>query len=321
MAISVALRHDNNQSVTDSTASELRFRPVEFRDIPLLTEFFNRYPSRSCDFSVGGVIMWADYFNYRIAIHESSLLIAGTDPADRKNIFYAPCGPLDFRNYRQLISRHCSRIKATGIILEPFESVPETPVTAHDYEHECATCWKEYLYDIDRFTAFSGRKMEKKRNHLNFFINNYSPFETEIISGKSAAELIAFTIAFGDSHIDNPLAAYECGAVTEVLRRFDDYPFFGLALRIGGEIAGYTFGEKTGDTFFVHVEKGNIDFRGIYQALASRLACEVKSRFPEVRYLNREEDMGDESLRRSKESYHPTLFINKRMLETDITKI
>lgn len=317
MAISVALRHCNNPAVTEAHGCELRFRPVEFRDIPLLTEFFNRYPSRSCDFSVGGVLMWADYFDYRIAIHENSLLIAGTDPADKKNIFYAPCGPLDFRNYRQLISRHCGRTKTTGIILQPFESAPETPVTAHDFEHEYAPCWKEYLYDIDRFTAFSGRKMEKKRNHLNFFFNNYSPIEIEIISGASAAELIGFTIAFNSLHSENTLAAYECGQVIEVLRRYDEYPFFGLSVRINGEIAGYTFGEKTGDTFFVHVEKGNIDFRGIYQALASRLACEVKSRFPEVRYLNREEDMGDESLRQSKESYHPTLYINKWMLEAD----
>ncbi|MDE6393679.1 MAG: phosphatidylglycerol lysyltransferase domain-containing protein [Muribaculaceae bacterium] len=317
MAITVALRHCNNQTATDSKACEPRFRPVEFRDIPMLTDFFNRYPSRSCDFSIGGVLMWADYFDYRIAVQDDSLLICGTDPTSGDKLFYAPCGPMENKRFMQLVNGYCRNNRKAGAILMPFESVPDSPVTALDYENECATCWKEYLYDIDRFTSFSGRKMEKKRNHLNFFINNYSPFETEIISGKSVAELIAFTIAFDASHTDNPLAAYECGQVIEVLRRFDDYPFFGLAIRIDGEVAGYTFGEKSGDTFFVHVEKGNIDFRGIYQALASGLAREVRSRFPDVRYLNREEDMGDESLRRSKESYHPTLFVNKRIVRCE----
>lgn len=317
MAISVALRQCNNPAVTETQGCELRFRPVEFRDIPLLTEFFNRYPSRSCDFSVGGVLMWADYFDYRIAVQDDSLLICGTDPTSGDKLFYAPCGPMENKRFMQLVNGYCRKNRKAGAILMPFESVPDSPVTALDYENECAACWKEYLYDIDRFTSFSGRKMEKKRNHLNFFINNYSPFETEIISGKSVAELIAFTIAFDASHTDNPLAAYECGQVIEVLRRFDDYPFFGLAIRIDGEVVGYTFGEKSGDTFFVHVEKGNIDFRGIYQALASGLAREVRSRFPDVRYLNREEDMGDESLRRSKESYHPTLFVNKRIVRCE----
>lgn len=92
------------------------------------------------------------------------------------------------------------------------------------------------------------------------------------------------------------------------------YGFTGIVIRIDGKVAGFTFGEPNGDTFFVHVEKGDIEYRGIYQALSSAMARLVRKLLPEVAYLNREDDMGFEALKSSKMSYHPILFIDKRLL-------
>ena len=100
-----------------------------------------------------------------------------------------------------------------------------------------------------------------------------------------------------------------------MLRDFGLYPFEGIALRKDGRIIGYTFGELTGDTFHVHAEKGDVSYRGVYQALASRMAKAVKDSHPQVSYLNREDDMGFLSLRRSKLSYRPSLVINKKVIE------
>lgn len=310
---------DNSPLTEDCDVSDLSFQPVTVDSMELLKSFFERYPSRSCDFTVGGVLMWVDYFDYEFAVLEKTLIITGVHPESGEQIFYAPCGPMDFDRYMCVITEYCRRNHIEAFILDPYEAMPESIMTRHQEGTICANEWKEYLYDIDRFTTFAGRKMEKKRNHLNFFINNYSPFESERIDNAVISELISFTRAFDATHIDSKgLAAYECRQVVDVLRHYDEYPFFGITIRVAGTIAGYTFGEKCGDTFFVHVEKGNIAYRGIYQALASRLASEVKSRYADVIYLNREEDMGDESLRRSKESYHPSLFINKRILRLPI---
>lgn len=177
------------------------------------------------------------------------------------------------------------------------------------------TDWMEYVYDADKMAGFAGRKMEKKRNHLNFFVNNYSPFEIESIGPSNISELIAFTLAFDTVHDDSELAQYESRQVIEVLKHYGDYPFEGIAVRKDGRVIGFSFGETIGDTFFAHVEKGDIAYRGIYQILASRMTQCATSRHPEVRYVNREEDMGDESLRRSKESYHPSLLIDKKKIE------
>ena len=174
--------------------------------------------------------------------------------------------------------------------------------------------WMEYLYDIERFEHFAGKKMEKKRNHLNFFNNNYRAAISPI-TRQDIPDLVEFTHAFSHSHgLQGDLFDYELNATIRMLESYDIFPFLGLVIRIDGHVAGYTVGEKVGDTFFVHTEKGNIEYRGIYQALASAMARCVKEHYPEVRYLNREDDMGIEELRRSKLSYHPSLFVDKRLL-------
>ena len=87
---------------------------------------------------------------------------------------------------------------------------------------------------------------------------------------------------------------------------------FGITVRIGGELIGFAYGEVIGDMFFAHVEKGNIEYRGIYQMLSSAMAREAALRG--ARYANREDDAGDESLRLSKESYHPAMMVRKFLL-------
>lgn len=303
------------KKVGTSRADKLRFHPVSKADIPVMKRYFSLYPSRSDDFTVGGVLMWSELYHYKIAECHGSLVLTGRCADSDTHIFYEPRGPMSADLYRSLVREYCGMHDIRGVLLVPVEYEPDS-----EDEHRLGIChtapeWKEYLYPISRFTSFSGKKMEKKRNHLNFFINSHPDFQVEEISPVISDELISFTLGFNAQHSDNRLAVYECRQVMDVLRNYDDYPFFGIAIRVDGEIAGYTFGEKSGDAFVIHAEKGNVAMRGIYQALASRLARAVAGKYPDIELLNREDDMGFEHLRQSKLSYHPTLFIAKTIEE------
>lgn len=287
----------------------LVFHSITMDTLPLLSHYFNRYPSRSCDFSIAGVMMWTEYYSYEYAEFAETLFIRGIDPESGMMLYYRPVGTLDAEAARVLISESVPA-GVNAEILMPLESDAEGQLTVNGLERSESSL-KEYLYPIDRFIGFAGKKMEKKRNHLNFFLKNYSDASAEPISTGNLAELISFSEGFAGMHEDSTMALYENHKTIEVLENWDKYSFEGLAIRLNGKIIGFTFGEKIGDTFFVHVEKGDISFRGIYQALASFMSRNINKKYPEVVYLNREEDMGDESLRKSKESYHPTLFVNK----------
>jgi len=83
----------------------------------------------------------------------------------------------------------------------------------------------------------------------------------------------------------------------------------GGLIRINGQVEAFSFGEKINkETAVVHVEKANPNIRGLYTAINMLFAQNV---FPEVTYLNREEDMGKEGLRTAKESYHPEFMVEK----------
>lgn len=301
-----------NQSITTAKESILTgFRPVGLDAIPLLKVFFQKYPSRSCDFTIGGTLMWSEYFHYRYTVVADTLFLVGKVPESNTLIFYKPCGPLPPDTCREMIAGYVHDHHRDGALLLPFESEAGTEAE-NSIETPCVDDWKEYLYEAEKFRKFAGKKMEKKRNHLNFFMNHYPQFEVETIGKENLDEVISFTMDQAANHTDY-LFRYENAATIKTLRNYELYPFDGILIRIDGKVAGYTFGEVTGDTLHVHVEKGNTDYRGIYQALASIFCNRMCDLRPEVRYLNREEDMGNEELRYSKLSYHPALYVNKRL--------
>lgn len=295
------------------TIQTLQFRDVTDSDILLLNDFFQRYPSRSCDFSIGGVLIWKNFYDYKIAIVDGSLIIMGTWPDSDMRIFYEPRGPIPYAEYQDLVMDYCNQHNLKGFIMLPEEKEPIDEGDGRPVDSTLMQDWMEYLYDIEKFKTFAGKKMSKKRNHLNFFLNHYPDREIVEINEDIVPELISFTREFNATHDDNT-ARYESREIIDSLSHFRDFPYFGIAIKVNGKIAGYSFGEVIGDTLIVHAEKGNIEYGGIYQALSSRMAIAASEKYPGIKYLNREDDMGSEDLRKSKLSYHPSLFIAKRII-------
>ncbi len=287
----------------------LKFRKAGFEDMETLRHFISEYPSRSCDFSVGGILLWRDYFDYELCVVADTLFLKGKD--DRGVFFHQPLGNLSEKKAISLIKDYCDAYCICSRIITPQECSPENIEDWESSHSSYLPDWREYVYNIEQFLKFSGKKMEKKRNHLNYFMNHFADFEMEILDGSQTKELIEFNDKFNLYHKDDETFDYESSAISRVIENYTRYPFFGLLLRYEGNIIGYTFGEAVGDTFIIHAEKGDIEYRGVYQALSSLLSREIQKKYPEVAFLNREDDMGNEYLRQSKLSYHPTKFIAK----------
>ena len=86
----------------------------------------------------------------------------------------------------------------------------------------------------------------------------------------------------------------------------------GLVLLNEGEVLAFTLGSRlSNNTFDVHFEKARWDMDGAYTAINYEFARHIRGKYPDILYLNREDDMGIEGLRRAKESYHPHHMIEK----------
>lgn len=166
----------------------------------------------------------------------------------------------------------------------------------------------DYIYKAQDLIEFAGKRFHGKRNHVKRFMDNNWSFEA--MTSDSIDECVLFAAEFYNSSEDESRsAAIEQFAIHNFLMNFDELELKGGILRVDGKIVGMTIGEQlNSDTFVVHIEKARSDINGAYPMLCQQFA---RLNAADLMYINREEDMGIEGLRKSKMSYHPEFLLNK----------
>ena len=96
------------------------------------------------------------------------------------------------------------------------------------------------------------------------------------------------------------------------LTHFEDLGFQGGAIVIDSRLEAFSLGEALNEnTAVIHIEKANPDIPGLYAAMNQRFC---QNAWPSMDFINREQDLGLEGLRKAKESYHPHHMTNKYTL-------
>lgn len=173
----------------------------------------------------------------------------------------------------------------------------------------------DYVYNIDDLAELRGKKFQQKRNHLNRFEQNYPDWRVEPITGETMGDAAAViekwfrTKRETDPEMDLGL---EQVALRRAFENFDALGLEGLVLYAGGEPVAVTVGSRLSqDTFDVHFEKARDEIQGAYGAINRAFARHLREKYPELRYLNREDDLGLPGLRKAKQSYNPAFMVEK----------
>lgn len=291
---------------------EIKLEKPSHKHIETIAKLSRLARNKSCDFSVVGILLWAEYFNYEIAIYQDNLFLIGKIPGRNEILCYPPMGTLQ---YDVALDVLCILTEGKDAFIIEYDEVPASEFSEEQSnEQGVIRDWMEYLYDIHKIATMAGKKMEKKRNHLNYFRNHYADAEIFPISITDIEELKEFTRKFASEHQDAEIALYESRNIISILSNYEAFGMMGICVRYEGRVIGYAIGEIVGDTLHAHIEKGDVDFRGIYQVLASELCRRALEIDNGLKYVNREDDMGSLHLRQSKMSYHPDLLIQKRIV-------
>ena len=171
----------------------------------------------------------------------------------------------------------------------------------------------DYLYDTKDLIDLSGRAYHSKKNHLNYFLSNYE-YEYGKMTPDMTEEAMDFIRDFNErKDLKDPherlLLEFEERAMRDVFLNLDTVGYLSGVIRIGGKIEAISIGGRIGTkTVIVHVEKANIEYRGLYQAINNEFC---KAMAANVKRINREEDMGIPGLRKAKLSYNPVKFVEK----------
>ena len=290
------------------------FKKITHEDMPLIWSFLQNEPGRTTDFSYGGILMWVDFFNYEYTIYDDTLFIKGVVENDRnKPAFSLPIGKLSLSDSITLLKEYC---ESKDIDLE-FSAVPEYALEEikklNPRYIEELTDWADYLYNAEPLSTLKGKKMSKKRNHVNQFSAHYQDWKYEPLTPENADKALQFMDIFdleGDSS-ENAKAERELSRqLINKLKEGDEFLKGGI-LYVNDEVAAYTIGDIKGDTLFVHVEKATRKFNGSYEMINMLFAKEQCEKNPDIKFINREDDAGDIGLRMAKESYHPTEMLKK----------
>ena len=156
--------------------------------------------------------------------------------------------------------------------------------------------------------SLSGKKLHAKRNHLNYFLENYG-FTYKKVTDKVLLEKCAEKAYQLVASKEKNKNSFELGAMKSYFENYFDFNQTGAAIEINDEIVAMSFGEQISkDTALIQIELADENYRGAYQAI-NKLFCE--NEWSNLTYVNREEDMGIEGLKKAKMSYQPAFLVEK----------
>lgn len=310
-----SLRPYASCAANTSAHSPLVFQSLDSNLAEKIWNIISTCRTRSCDQTAGGILMWIDYYNYSFATIGNTLFIKGVaEDGSGRTAFSLPMGEMPMADALQLVLDYC----ADNGIAPLFSAIPESALDSF-IAKGCGeitelTDLADYIYDADSLATLTGKAYNKKRNHVNRFVNDnpeWTLTDLNVTNGHAAAEFVE-RLGLQSDKADPKLAAYEWAQNILMLQNLGKYKYIGGVLTTDGHsIAAVTLGEIIGDTLILHIEKADHNVAGAGEAINKFFAEKILNEHPGIRYINREDCAGDPGLRFAKESYHPTMLLRK----------
>ena len=171
--------------------------------------------------------------------------------------------------------------------------------------------YADYIYDRNALSTLAGKKLHGKRNHINQFIRNYPDWVYEPIAQENMDECRQLNERWyhSDDHDKEASIRSEYEAIGEAFDHYFDLGLSGGLLRVCGEVVAFAIGDPLNeDTFMVHFEKALSEYAGAYAMINREFASNGAEGFA---YINRQDDMGEDGLRKAKLSYNPVRIADK----------
>ncbi len=292
---------------------ELCFKPVTLCDKRWVDEIVLAENSPSADFNFGNIYIWDKRYRQLICRCGDRMLTklryAG------KPFFVFPIGSGPLRPAVETL-RAFAAFKGYPFCLRGITEKNRAELEAEypdRFIYEEDTDNADYIYLAEKLSTYAGKSLHGKKNHCNRFEAendwDFVPLTRELIPG--CLDMLDLWSEENAERLDKSVS-FEHDAVVRAFAAYEQLSLEGGVLRVEGKIVGFTVGEMTSrDTFDVHFEKAEGSINGAYPMVCRELTRMLMARHPSLVYMNREDDMGLEPLRRSKLSYKPEYLLKK----------
>jgi hypothetical protein len=284
-------------------------RPLVLDDKPLLDGIFAGLQPRISEFSFANLYLFRLAHAYSVTMVGNALVLLGRGYGGEPYFLPPLTGNIEGALLR-LFAEGATLYGADEIFIRSY-------LLDKEVEMENDRDNFDYLYLRHDLAEVPGNRFHKKKNRINYFVSRHShaviPFEKKYLDG--CLELLAEWRRV-HAEIENRSVALEADATEEALQMAVTLGLEGLVVMVEGKVKAFTLGERlNSETSVCHFEKGDPFLDGIYQLIDREFS---RLLFTDCTYVNREQDLGIMSLRKSKLSYHPVELVKKyrvRLLE------
>lgn len=285
------------------------FQDISWENKAVLDWFFSEYPPEISEYTFTNLFIWRKARPIKLSLIDQSLCVMAQK--DEMMRFFLP--PLGSHDVHDIAGKMFSYAIENGFNPEIHRVSEDMAIKLqhHGFHIEFDMDNSDYVYLVEDLATLAGRKFDGKRNRIKKCIGEYSPEYRKITTDILEMCLDLQTEWCNIRHCEmNPGLSSEDIAIKELFSVMDKLPVFGGAIIIDGKIEAFTMAERLNkQTAVVHFEKANPAIDGLYQ-LVNQWFCEreLNGKFT---YVNREQDLGIEGLRRAKESYYPHHIVKK----------
>lgn len=285
----------------------LEFKKIDINDIDVYKKFTENADELSCDATFINLLVWQCSHNNMIAVSDGILFIK--TGSGEKESFRLPIGP-DLKKGIEMIKEYCGDRSPVFYLAEgkAFDEFKEN--FGNEFEFKEIRDTFDYIYLRENLVELGGKKYHSKRNHINSFNKKYA-WRYETITEKIIPDIKLCANRWYEEKSDKMDRHMICerDGIETILNNMETLEAKGGAIYVDGKVVAFTIGSAVSkDTFNIHIEKALGDFAEGYTVINREFA---KNELSQYKFINREEDMGIEGLRKAKLSYHPEILLKK----------
>ncbi len=290
-----------------------KFKAIKLSDRDNFDEFFSEDPPVISELTFTNLFMWRRCYQTLWQRWNNCLLII-MRPGDQPLFGLPPVGRGNKIEALNFLMDYLREASPDAKICRVSEDFIEKHLDKDRYTIVEDRDNSDYVYFAQELAELPGNKFHKKKNHLNKFLKSYQ-FEYRRLDDELVERVLQMQEQWCELKdcLTSPNLLAEDRAVYEALTNHKSLGFTGGAILIDSKVEAFTLGERlNSNTAVIHIEKANPEIPGLYAAI-NRLFCE--DALLEFTYVNREQDLGVEGLRKAKQSYHPHHMVKKFTLK------
>lgn len=279
----------------------LEFKSVELNDKEIIEKYYKKENHFLCEYCFTDIFIWGKHYNTQYAVCDGFLFLK----SDGEGCCYytVPEGDGDFEKAMDRILEYANEKGGSWLFVSIYPEQKEKLEKYYPdkFEFEENRDNADYVYLAEKLASLSGKKLHKKKNHVNRFYKEYDGrWSYEPLNDDNIKEFFSYQLDWCEN--DSAFLGELCAA-SIALKNYKVLGIVGGILRVDGKIVAVTLGSKSfDDTMIVHIEKADYNINGAYQVINQQF---VLNHCKDVKYVDREEDLGIEGLRKAKESYYP----------------